>query len=215
MSKDYNIVIVEDDTLSRFKKKKMIHQKDNMYISADFDNAEDCIKYITNNDVDLIIMDALLPNMNGIEASKTIKKINPNIKIIILTPETSEINIINTLFAHADGYFIRDFKQDNLQKIIFYTLSGHGGIDKRMQFSLFNYINKLPNKVYSEFTGTLTSNESTYITLTINGFSKSEIATYFDMPVANLYRFIYSILEKLQSKIGLENLYQEMKYDLC
>ena len=60
MSKDYNIVIVEDDTLSRFTLKKMIHQKDNMYISADFDNAEDCIKYITNNDVDLIIMDALL-----------------------------------------------------------------------------------------------------------------------------------------------------------
>ena len=215
MRKDYNIVIVEDDTLSRFTLKKMVHQKNNKYVSADFDNAEDCIKHITNNKVDRIIMDATLPNMNGIEASKAIKKINPDIKIIILTPETSETNIINTLFAHADAYFIRDFKQDNLQKIISYTLNGHGGFDKRMQFSLFNYINKLPNKVYSEFTGTLTSNESTYITLTVNGFSKSEIATYFDMPVANLYYFIYSILEKLQSKIGLENLYQEMKYDLC
>ena len=116
MRKDYNIVIVEDDTLSRFTLKKMVHQKNNKYVSADFDNAEDCIKHITNNKVDLIIMDATLPNMNGIEASKAIKKINPDIKIIILTPETSETNIINTLFAHADAYFIRDFKQDNLQK---------------------------------------------------------------------------------------------------
>ncbi|MDE6138659.1 MAG: response regulator transcription factor [Candidatus Gastranaerophilales bacterium] len=213
--KDYNIVIVEDDTLSRFTLKKMIHLKNNKYVSADFDNAEDCIKHIKDNQVDLIIMDASLPNMNGIEASKAIKNINPDIKIIILTPETSEANIINTLLAKADGYFIRDFKQDNLQKVISYTMDGHGGIDKRMQFSLFNYINKLPNNIYSEFTGTLTSNESKYITLTINGFSKSEIAKHFDMPVANLYHFIYSILEKLQSKIGFENLYQEMKYDLC
>lgn len=215
MRNDYNIVIVEDDTLSRYTLKKMIHQKGNKYVSADFDNAEDCIQHVKNNKVDLIIMDAFLPNMNGIDASKTIKNINPEIKIIILTPETSETNIINTLFANADGYFIRDFKQDNLQKIISYTLNGHGGIDKRMQFSLFNYINKLPNKTYTEFKGSLTSNESEYITLTVNGCSKSEIATYFDMPVANLYHFIYSILEKLQSKIGFENIYQEMKYDLC
>ena len=113
MGKDYNIVIVEDDTLSRYTLKKMIHQKGNKYVSADFDNAEDCIQHVKNNKVDLIIMDAFLPNMNGIEASKAIKNINSEIKIIILTPETSETNIINTLFADADGYFIRDFKQDN------------------------------------------------------------------------------------------------------
>ena len=46
MRKDYNIVIVEDDTLSRFTLKKMVHQKNNKYVSADFDNAEDCIKIL-------------------------------------------------------------------------------------------------------------------------------------------------------------------------
>lgn len=213
--KDYNIVIVEDETLSRYTLKKMINQKNHKYVSADFDNAEDCIQYIKNNKVDLIIMDAFLPNMNGITASKIMKNIDPEIKIIIHTPETTEINIINTLFADADGYFIRDFKQENLEEIISHTMNGHGGIDKRMQISLFNYINKLPKKIYSEFITTLTNKESTYIKLTINGFSKTEIASYFDMPVANLYILIKSILNKLKSKICTENLYQEIKYDLC
>ena len=64
MRKDYNIVIVEDDNISRFTLKKMVHQKNNKYVSADFDNAEDCIKHITNHKVDLIIMDETLPNRN-------------------------------------------------------------------------------------------------------------------------------------------------------
>ena len=209
------ILIADDQELIRQSLQIILDSEKDFEVTDTAANGVEVIRSIRKERPDVILMDIRMPEMDGVVCTQIIKENYPDIKIIILTPETSEINIINTLFAHADGYFIRDFKQDNLQKIIFYTLSGHGGIDKRMQFSLFNYINKLPNKVYSEFTGTLTSNESTYITLTINGFSKSEIATYFDMPVANLYRFIYSILEKLQSKIGLENLYQEMKYDLC
>ena len=76
MEKNNNIVIVEDDVLSRITLKKMIN---NQQVCADFDNAQDCFDYIKlHNNVDLIIMDATLPYLNGIQASKIIKKYNPS-----------------------------------------------------------------------------------------------------------------------------------------
>lgn len=211
MEKNNNIVIVEDDILSRITLKKMIN---NQQVCADFDNAQDCFEFIKTNDVDLIIMDATLPYINGIEASKIIKKHNKFIKIMILTPYHSELQLIKTLYANADSYFIRDFGQEYFNKIIINTLSGSGEIDKRIQYSLFNYIKLLPKVEYSKLLNKLSDNEYKFINLFSKGISKTEIAKALNMPVQYLCTFIYSILDKLNQIVKLETLGREIIYDI-
>ena len=82
------ILIIEDDTLSRITQKCMIGTFSDMNVCAEFDNAEDGIEFLHQNisNVDLVLMDATLPNMNGVEASKVIKNKYPFIKIVILVP---------------------------------------------------------------------------------------------------------------------------------
>lgn len=212
MEKTNNIVIVEDDVLSRITLKKMIN---NQQVCADFDNAQDCFDYIkSNNNVDLIIMDATLPYLNGIEASKIIKKYNKFIKIMILTPYHSELQVIKTLYASADSYFIRDFGQEYFNKIINRTLEGTGGIDNRIQYSLFNFIKLLPKVEYFQLLNKLSDTEYEFINLFAKGFSKNEIANALNMPVHYLCTFIYSILDKLTQIVKLENFGREIIYDL-
>lgn len=211
MQKNNNIVIVEDDILSRITLKKMIH---NQKVCADFDNAHDCFDYIKTNNVDLIIMDATLPYLNGIEASKIIKKYNKFIKILMLTPYHSEVQVIKTLYANADAYFIRDFGHEYFNKIISRTLCGTGGIDKRIQYSLFNYIKLLPKVEYFKLLNRLSDNEYQFFNLFSKGFSKNEIALALNMPVQYLCTFIYSILDKLTQIVKLENFGTEIMYDL-
>ena len=183
-------------------------------VCADFDNAQDCFEFIKNNNVDLIIMDTTLPFINGIEASKIIKKHNKFIKIIILTPYHSELQLIKTLYANADSYFIRDFGQEYFNKIITRTLSGSGYIDKRIQCSLFNYIKLLPKGEYSKLLNKLSDNEYKFINLFSKGFSRTEIAKVLNIPVQYLCTFIYSILDKLNQIVKLENLSREIIYDI-
>lgn len=212
MEKNNNIVIVEDDVLSRITLKKMIN---NQQVCADFDNAQDCFDYIKlHNNVDLIIMDATLPYLNGIQASKIIKKYNKFIKIMILTPYHSELQVIKTLYANADAYFIRDFGQEYFNKIINRTLAGTGGIDKRIQYSLLNFIKLLPQVEYFELINKLSDNEYQFISLFSKGFSKNEIAKSLNMPVHYLCTFVYSILDKLTQIVKLENFGREIIYDL-
>ena len=131
------ILIIEDDTLSRITQKCMIGTFSDMNVCAEFDNAEDGIEFLHQNisNVDLVLMDATLPNMNGVEASKVIKNKYPFIKIVILVPYNSDKQVISTLFANADSYYIRDLGQDMLYDVLTQTLADNGSIDKRIQFS--------------------------------------------------------------------------------
>ena len=153
------ILIIEDDTLSRITQKCMIGTFSDMNVCAEFDNAEDGIEFLHQNisNIDLVLMDATLPKMNGVEASKVIKNKYPFIKIVILVPYNSDKQVISTLFANADSYYIRDLGQDMLYDVLTQTLADNGSIDKRIQFSVFNYIKRLPEKDYWKILNKLTT----------------------------------------------------------
>lgn len=210
------ILIIEDDTLSRITQKCMIGNFSDMNVCAEFDNAEDGIEFLHQNisNIDLVLMDATLPKMNGVEASKVIKNKYPFIKIVILVPYNSDKQVISTLFANADSYYIRDLGQDMLYNVLTQTLANNGSIDKRIQFSVFNYIKRLPEKDYWKFLNKLTTEESNFITFVYMGLSRDEISDRLGVSSAQLSNFIYSIFEKLVYVVKFGQFDKELVYDL-
>lgn len=210
------ILIIEDDTLSRITLKCMIENFSDMNVCAEFDNAEDGIEFLHQNisNVDLVLMDATLPKMNGVEASKVIKNKYPFIKIVILVPYNSDKQVISTLFANADSYYIRDLGQDMLYDVLTQTLADNGSIDKRIQFSVFNYIKRLPEKDYWKILNKLTTEESNFITFVYMGLSRDEISDRLGVSSAQLSNFIYSIFEKLVHVVKFGQFDKELVYDL-
>lgn len=210
------ILIIEDDTLSRITQKCMIENYSDMNVCAEFDNAEDGIEFLHQNisNVDLVLMDATLPKMNGVEASKVIKNKYPFIKIVILVPYNSDKQVISTLFANADSYYIRDLGQDMLYDVLTQTLADNGSIDKRIQFSVFNYIKRLPEKDYWKILNKLTTEESNFITFVYMGLSRDEISDRLGVSSAQLSNFIYSIFEKLVYVVKFGQFDKELVYDL-
>lgn len=210
------ILIIEDDTLSRITQKCMIGTFSDMSVCAEFDNAEDGIEFLHQNisNVDLVLMDATLPKMNGVEASKVIKNKYPFIKIVILVPYNSDKQVISTLFANADSYYIRDLGQDMLYDVLTQTLADNGSIDKRIQFSVFNYIKRLPEKDYWKILNKLTTEESNFITFVYMGLSRDEISDRLGVSSAQLSNFIYSIFEKLVYVVKFGQFDKELVYDL-
>lgn len=210
------ILIIEDDTLSRITQKCMIGNFSDMNVCGEFDNAEDGIEFLHQNisNVDLVLMDATLPKMNGVEASKVIKNKYPFIKIVILVPYNSDKQVISTLFANADSYYIRDLGQDMLYDVLTQTLADNGSIDKRIQFSVFNYIKRLPEKDYWKILNKLTTEESNFITFVYMGLSRDEISDRLGVSSAQLSNFIYSIFEKLVYVVKFGQFDKELVYDL-
>lgn len=106
-----NLLIVEDDITIRQGLKFYLEQENFNVMSVEF--ASDAIKTISNNHVDLILLDVNLPDMDGFELFKEIKKIK-DIPIIFLTANDLEVSIVRGLDMGADDYITKPFKAREL-----------------------------------------------------------------------------------------------------
>ena len=85
-----NILIIEDHELTRFGLKTAFESCDYTGTIFEAESAEKGIEIANENNIDLIIMDLGLPGMNGSEATKKIKTLNKEIKIVVLTSHNDE-----------------------------------------------------------------------------------------------------------------------------
>lgn len=106
-----NLLIVEDDITIRQGLKFYLEQENFNVMSVEF--ASDAIKTINNNHIDLILLDVNLPDMDGFELFKEIKKIK-DIPIIFLTANDLEVSIVRGLDMGADDYITKPFKAREL-----------------------------------------------------------------------------------------------------
>ncbi len=131
-------IIVQSDELTRKVTKCICGVVSNLSVCSDFDNAEDALSFCANNIVDLVILDMWLPVMNGIDAVKVFKYINPNIKIVMIIPEEPEFDLYmqGSIFADADAYLKKDFEPDKIAKVVSIIFDGGYWIDYRFQISV-------------------------------------------------------------------------------
>lgn len=102
------IVLIEDESsVVSFIKKGL--QEFGYEISVAFDGSTG-IKLVEDNDFDMIILDIMLPDINGLEVCKEIRKNNKTIPILFLTALDSSENIVLGLESGGDDYLVKPFK---------------------------------------------------------------------------------------------------------
>ena len=106
------ILVVDDEpaivTLLTYNLKQANYQ----VISVD--NGVDAVKEVQRGKVDFVIMDLMLPQLDGVEATKQIRKFNEQIPIIMLTAKSSEVDKILGLELGADDYLTKPFSPQEL-----------------------------------------------------------------------------------------------------
>lgn len=113
--KEIKIIIVDDKKNIREGLKLMLARTKEIKIMAEASDGKEAIDLITQNEYDVVLMDIKMPNMDGIEATKKIKKTHPHIKILTNSYQVSSFHINEMLRAGASG-FIR--KGDDIDSYI-------------------------------------------------------------------------------------------------
>ncbi len=111
------IMVVDDSLIIRKtlseKLESMGHQ-----IVAKAKSGQEAIYLYEQNFPDLITMDITMPLMSGIEALKEIKKINNNVKIIMVTSHGEEKLVMEAITSGAKGYILKPISQEKLEQVI-------------------------------------------------------------------------------------------------
>lgn len=101
----YLLVVDDEDRIRRLL--KMYLEREN-YLIFEADNGEDAVKMALEKDYDLILLDLMLPKMNGIEVAEKIRE-TKNTPIMMLTAKGEEISRIEGFEVGADDYIVKPF----------------------------------------------------------------------------------------------------------
>ena len=195
-----NILIVEDHELTRFGLKTAFEACDFIENIFEAESAEKGLSIIKDNEVGLIIMDLGLPGMNGIEATRKVKELNKDIKIVILTSHNDDQEVLNSLKAGANAYCSKEINPKRLIQVVQSVLDGAAWFDPSISHIVLEAATKSQNISASkpERDYGLTSRETQILKLITEGYSNIEIAKELFVSINTTKAHVASILQKLE-----------------
>ncbi len=119
------IAVVEDNISAQRALKEKLNNFPDICIQVLVANGLEISQVLqTGTSVDMILMDIEMPVMNGIEATRLIKKLHPHIKIVMITIYDDDDSIFNAIKAGADSYILKETKADKIYETIIDTMNG-------------------------------------------------------------------------------------------
>jgi DNA-binding NarL/FixJ family response regulator len=156
-----------------------------------FESLEDGLKFIPKSDVDICLLDLMLPGADGIEGTARLKKKFPRLKVIIFSGLDSAEKILAAFNAGADGYLVKSTPREKLAEAIERVYEGQSAISPIVANELVDYF-KRRTALFPHLSPT----EKLILDGLEKGSSYKEIADILKMSLNTLKTHVKSILLK-------------------
>jgi two-component system chemotaxis response regulator CheY len=117
------VLIVDDAMFMRAILKDVLVNAGNFEVVGEATDGEEAVKFAKELNPDLITMDIVMPNMDGIEATKQIIKATPSVKIVMCSALGQEPLIMESLASGAKDFVVKPFSAEKVLKVIQGVLS--------------------------------------------------------------------------------------------
>ncbi|OQX75619.1 MAG: hypothetical protein B6D61_10050 [Bacteroidetes bacterium 4484_249] len=199
------VFVVDDHDIIRDGIKALLMLADDIVIIGDAENGDSLFDFLEIGLPDVLLLDITMPGMSGIEIARKLKTEYPEIKIIILTAESSEKNIFDSIEAGVKGFLPKNAGKDKLINAIRSVYDGEEYFDNSVsQIVLKSYINSSGKTGKKEQTK-LTERETDIVKLITEGLSHKEIAANLFISKRTVDSHVANIMEKFRfrSKAGI------------
>jgi len=205
MTGKINIAIVDDNHfLQKAVAEKLSFYEDVFPKIFAANGAEIVEALVKEKHIDLILMDIEMPKMNGIEATKIIKKNHPQIKIIMLTVFDNDEHIFNAIQAGADGYLMKEVAPDVLYDGICETLKGGAAMNPSIAMKTLKLLRNPVDFSKDEEEVSLSDREIEVLEQVSKGLSYTQIAENLFLSPSTIRKHIENIYKKLQVHSKME-----------
>lgn len=177
-----NIFIVDDHQIFLDGISSLLEEEEQIQILGTAHNGKVAIDKIAalSSEVNVVLMDINMPEMDGIEATKQLKKSHPDIKILMLTMHSEPRFIKECLEIGAKGYVMKNISKDDLLKAINTVYQDKPYLDQESQEKLITSISNadedIDDKNYDELAAQITQRELEILQLIALGLTSQDIA---------------------------------------
>jgi two-component system, NarL family, response regulator LiaR len=195
VSESIRILIADDHQLVRQGLIALLSVKPGVEVVGQAENGVEAVKLAQSLKPDIILMDLLMPEKNGIEATRAIKAANPGARILIITSFAEDENVFQAIKAGALGYLLKDSSPQELMQAIEDVCHGKMSLHPNIALKLIEELNRPTEQLNMK--DPLTEREVEVLKMVAKGNSNQEIAAALVVSDRTVGAHVSNILSKL------------------
>lgn len=201
--KKINVLLVDDHTLVRQGLRMFIDMQDDMVVVAEGSTGAEAIELASRYVPDVILMDLIMPVMDGVEATQAIMANNPKSCVLVLTSFIDDDKVFPAIRAGAQGYLLKDIQPRDLVQAIRDAFQGKAQLHPTVSRRLMDAVSTIetgramkPGARDRELES-LTEREREVLDMIARGMSNREIAKKMVISEKTVKSHVSNILDKL------------------
>ncbi len=187
MSEPHGVLVVDDHALVRTGVVKIISHESDLRVVAEASNGVEAVEAFTKHRPDVTLLDLRMPVMEGVEAVRQIREVDPAAKVIVLTTYDTDEDITRALKAGAKAFVLKDITADELIACIRDVLAGKTYLAPAAAAKLAEGLARVQ----------VTPRELSTLRLMADGKSNKEIATTLGISERTVKTHLGHLFEKL------------------
>jgi DNA-binding NarL/FixJ family response regulator len=183
MARTLRILLADDHAILRQGLKLLIEGQPDMVVVGESADGNGVLDQATALKPDIVVMDISMPGMNGLVATRTLKRMQPDIMVLALTRHDDETYLEELLRAGASGYVLKQSPPRELLQAIRAVGAGGVYLDRAMTAHVAGGLLARATEVLSQSQAPISDRESEVLRLTAIGHSNKEIASQLKISI--------------------------------
>lgn len=192
------VLLAEDHTIVRKGIRSLLDAEADIEVVGEADNGREAIEKVEELQPDIVLMDHTMPILNGLEATRQIRKRFPEVKVLILTMHTSEEYVFEFLQAGASGYLVKQTAPTELVTAIQSVHQGDSFLSPSISKTVIaGFIRHAEATEKEDNFDTLTDREREILQLITEGYSTKDVAQQLHISVKTVATHKVNLMDKL------------------
>jgi len=190
------IMIVDDHGMVRFGLRGYLETVPTMHVVSEAGSGEEALSQLQTLDVDIVLMDLVLPGMSGAQAIQHIREHYPRVRVIVMTSFLDADHVLSAVRAGAAGYLLKDILPEDLVQAIIAVFNGQSVMHPKVVMLIAANLGSAQH-IELELGKSLSDREISVLRLLTRGLQNHEIATELSVSENTVRTHISNILTKL------------------
>ncbi len=211
MADKIHVLIADDHAIVRQGLRQILSETDDMVVAGEADDGVDALRLARSQEWSVFLLDVSMPNRNGIDTLKQLKREFPRRPVLILSMHPEEHYAVRALKAGAAGYLTKQSAPEMLVTAIRQVASGRKFVSPTLAMQLADAIADDSDKPAHE---NLSDREYQVLVMIAGGSTLTQIAEDLNLSVKTVSEYRKRLLEKMRLETNAELIHYGLKHGL-
>lgn len=196
MAESISVLLVDDHAMVRQGVRAFLVTQPDVSVIGEAGTGDDAVKLAAQHIPDVILMDLIMPDMDGVEATRRVKQVSPRSQVVVLTSYHEDEHIFPALKAGALSYILKDVSAEELATAVRKAAAGEAVLHPRVAARVIKELQGRRAEAVNPFTE-LSERELEVLKLIADGMSNAEMAAKLVLSEKTIKGHVSNILSKL------------------